>query len=83
MMLNGTSMAMPVVSGIIADILQGQPSLTPDQVKARFMKTAYKTFPVSSTAVDPVTGQNFVSQYDMLTHRRGLSGRLLRRPRAQ
>jgi serine protease AprX len=67
LMLNGTSMATPVVSGVIADILQAQPSLTPDQVKARLMKTAYKTFPTSSTAVDPVTGQSFVSQYDIFT----------------
>jgi serine protease AprX len=67
MVLNGTSMATPVVSGVVADILQAQPSLTPDQVKARLMKTAYKTFPTTSTAVDPVTGQTFVSQYDMLT----------------
>jgi serine protease AprX len=67
LMLNGTSMATPVVSGAVADMLQGQPSLTPDQVKARLMKTAYKTFPTSSTAVDPVTGQTFVSQYDILT----------------
>lgn len=67
LMLNGTSMATPVVSGAVADMLQGQPSLTPDQVKARLMKTAYKTFPASSTAVDPVTGQTFASQYDILT----------------
>ena len=62
LMLNGTSMATPVVTGAVADMLQGQPSLTPDQVKARLMKTAYKTFPTSSTAVDPVTGQTFVSR---------------------
>lgn len=67
LMLNGTSMATPVVSGAVADMLQAQPALTPDQVKARLMKTAYKTFPTSSTAVDPVTGQTFVSQYDILT----------------
>lgn len=67
MMLNGTSMATPVVSGAVADLLQGQPSLTPDQVKARLMKTAYKQFPQSSTAVDPVTFQTFTSQYDIFT----------------
>jgi serine protease AprX len=67
LMLNGTSMATPVVSGAIADMLQGQPSLTPDQVKGRLMKTAYKMFPASSTAVDPVTGQTFVSEYDIMT----------------
>jgi serine protease AprX len=67
LMLNGTSMATPVVSGVVADLLQQHPSLTPDQVKARLMKTAYKTFPATSTAVDPVTGQTFVSQYDIFT----------------
>jgi serine protease AprX len=67
LMLNGTSMATPVVSGAVADMLQRQPSLTPDQVKARLMKTAYKTFPASSIAVDEVTGETFVSQYDVLT----------------
>ncbi len=67
LMLNGTSMATPVVSGVVADLLQQQPFLTPDQVKARLMKTAYKTFPTTSTAVDPVTGQTFISQYDIFT----------------
>src|SRR5205823_4062329 len=50
--LSGTSMATPVVSGAAALLLQKSPSLTPDQVKARLMKTAYKTFPASSVAVD-------------------------------
>jgi serine protease AprX len=67
LMLNGTSMATPVVSGAVADMLQGQPSLTPDQVKGRLMKTAYKTFPASSTAVDSTTGQTFTSEYDIMT----------------
>jgi serine protease AprX len=40
--LSGTSMATGVVSGIVADLLQRSPSLTPDQVKARLMKTASK-----------------------------------------
>ena len=38
--LSGTSMATGVVSGVVADLLQKSPSLTPDQVKARLMKTA-------------------------------------------
>ena len=55
--LSGTSMAAPMVSGAAALMLEMQPGLTPDQVKARMMKTAYKQFPVSSVAVDPVTGR--------------------------
>ncbi|HXJ95391.1 MAG TPA: S8 family peptidase [Terriglobia bacterium] len=65
--LSGTSMATPVVSGAVADMLQAQPSLTPDQVKARLMKTAYKIFPSSSTTTDPTTGAVYVDQYDVLT----------------
>ena len=40
--LSGTSMATPAVAGAVAILLQEQNTLTPDQVKARLMKTAYK-----------------------------------------
>src|SRR5205807_529967 len=43
--LSGTSMATGVVSGIVADLLQAHPTMTPDQVKVRLMKTASKSFP--------------------------------------
>jgi len=36
-------MATGVVSGAVADLLQKSPYLTPDQVKARLMKTAWKS----------------------------------------
>jgi len=66
-MMSGTSMATPVVSAAAADLLQAHPELTPDQVKARLMLTAYKTFPASSTATDPTTGQTFTAYYDVFT----------------
>lgn len=65
--LSGTSMATPVVSGAAALLIQQHPSLTPDQVKARLMKTAYKSFPASSVTVDPTTHVTYTSQYDVFT----------------
>jgi serine protease AprX len=65
--LSGTSMATGVVSGAVADLLQAQPWLTPDQVKARLMKTAYKTFPQTSSVTDPTTGITYTDQYDIFT----------------
>ena len=65
--LSGTSMATPMVSAAAAVMIGKQPGLTPDQVKARLMKTASKAFPSSSNAVDPVTGQTFTTYYDIFT----------------
>jgi serine protease AprX len=65
--LSGTSMSTPMVSGAVALMLQKTPSLTPDQVKARLMKTATKTFPLSSFATDPLNGITYTSYYDIFT----------------
>jgi serine protease AprX len=65
--LSGTSMAAPVVSGAAADLLQAQPGLTPDQIKAKMMLTAYKIFPAFSSTVDPTTGIVYTSEYDIFT----------------
>jgi serine protease AprX len=65
--LSGTSMAAPMVSGAAALMLTKDWSLTPETIKARLMKTASKSFPLYSTAVDPVTNTSYTSQYDIFT----------------
>jgi len=65
--LSGTSMAAPMVSGTAALLLQQNPNLTPDQVKARLMKSASKNIQSYSTATDPATGLVFTSQSDIFT----------------
>ncbi len=66
-LLSGTSMAAPMVSGAAALLLQKTPTLTPDQVKARLMQSAYKNLVPYSSVTDPVTGQTFNDQADIFT----------------
>ena len=66
MQLSGTSMATPIVAGAAALMLQKDPTLTPDTIKARMMKTAWKGYPGSSWAYD-TQNRSYFSQYDVFT----------------
>src|SRR5215472_9504710 len=50
--LSGTSMATPIVAGAAPQMIQKDPTLTPDIIKARMMKTAWKGYPSNSWGFD-------------------------------
>src|SRR5215467_4582125 len=70
--LSGTSMATPVVAGAAAVMVQEQNTLTPDQVKARLMKTTYKMGLFSTSAYVPHLWQTFTDFYDLFSVGSGL-----------
>ncbi|MCC6585986.1 MAG: S8 family peptidase [Bryobacterales bacterium] len=65
--ISGTSVAAPMVSGAVALLLQRSPRLSPDQVKAILMRSAWKSFPPEVTAVDPATNVEYSSRHDAFT----------------
>ncbi len=65
--LSGTSMAAPIVAGTVAMMLDKDPTLTPDQVKARLMKTAWRGFPAKISTYDDATKTTYYSNHDLFT----------------
>jgi serine protease AprX len=63
--MSGTSMATPVVAAAAALMVQQDGTITPDTVKARMMKTAWKGFP--TTTVTVVNGITYTVQDDVFT----------------
>ena len=66
--LSGTSMATPVVSAGAALMLQANPNLTPDTLKARMMRTAWKGYPARGHShAHDIKGNDYMAQYDAFT----------------
>ena len=62
------SLGRPIMESYLDDpLLEKQPYLTPDQIKAKPMKTASKTFPAFTLAPDPVRRTIYTVQYDLFT----------------
>jgi serine protease AprX len=64
-------MATPVVSGAVALMLQQNSSLTPDQVKARLMKTAWQGFGQFTHSTADLGGGVYNNEYDIFTYGAG------------
>lgn len=65
-------MAAPLVSGTAAFMISNDASLTPDQVKSRMMKTAWRGFNKSVDVYDDVTKATYHVTHDIFTIGAGL-----------
>lgn len=65
--MSGTSMASPVVAGSVALMLQKDPTLSPDTIKSRLMKTADKNFVPGYYWYDSTVKANRYLQQDLFT----------------
>ncbi len=67
MELSGTSMAAPVVSAAAVLLLSQNNFLTPDQIKTRLMKTAWRGMVHSASITDPTTNVTYIVRSDLFT----------------
>ena len=65
--MSGTSMAAPMVSGAVALMLTKDWSADAGDGQSAVDEGATKSFPLYSTATDPVTRASYTSQYDLFT----------------
>jgi serine protease AprX len=70
--LSGTSMASPFVAAAAAMLIDKDPTLTPDVIKARLMKTAWRGFPATMSTYDPTTNTTYTATHDFFTVGAGL-----------
>jgi serine protease AprX len=59
--MSGTSMAAPHITGIVAQLYQVSPSLTPAQVENVLEDTAWKSFGTGQYEADPFNADNTTS----------------------
>ncbi len=65
--LSGTSMATPIVAGAAALMVDRDPTLTPDMVKARMMKTARRGMARTVSVYDSATAKWYAVTHDAFT----------------